>query len=274
MIEPSFNVPVLVEWLNNSPARQTVSGSRDLRGTSQFIHNPSAFNIENLDTRLSLGFLNEKFKQVYVAVQSAFKRSKTVEGIQREMSLRCENGAKLLMRRHHALRRVTPRGVESQYSSSNVGMQHEKISGPLSENQNGTEVLARRWHCHIVHFAASRRTASKRNINIQNVGVQDQNQRQMSYIHISGEFWVSGLPEGRERCRDTGHDLGMRRHRCAQLGGIPLTALRVQWIRLVMAARYCCVSYRQRRVEFDTPRPTDATAAYRRVTRRYRRVQK
>ncbi|KAJ7033366.1 hypothetical protein C8F04DRAFT_1184079 [Mycena alexandri] len=41
-------------------------------------------------------------------------------------------------------------------------------------SENGTEVPTRRWHCHIVHFAASRRTASKRNINIQNVGVQDQ----------------------------------------------------------------------------------------------------
>ncbi|KAJ7046151.1 hypothetical protein C8F04DRAFT_1173109 [Mycena alexandri] len=129
MTEPSFNVPVLVEWLKHLPVRQTVSGSRDLRGTSQFIHNPSAFNIENLDTRLSLGLLNEKFKQVYVAVQSAFKRSRTVEDIQREMSLRCENGAKLLTRRHHALRRVTPRGVKSQYSSSNVGMQHERLYG-------------------------------------------------------------------------------------------------------------------------------------------------
>ncbi|KAJ7035962.1 hypothetical protein C8F04DRAFT_1181742 [Mycena alexandri] len=136
-----------------------------------------------------------------VAVQSAFKRSKTVEDIQREMSLRCENGAKLLMRRHHALRRVTPRGLKSQYSSSNVEdfwasvsengaklltrRRAGRLQNPIlpfqtlmdrieSENQNGTEVLTRRRHCHIVHFAASRRTASKRNINIQNVGVQDQ----------------------------------------------------------------------------------------------------
>ncbi|KAJ7773994.1 hypothetical protein B0H16DRAFT_1450805 [Mycena metata] len=88
----------------------------------------SAFNIENLGTRLSLGLLNEKFKQVYttllciifqpVAVQSAFKWLKTVEG------LKSENGAKLLTRRHHTLRRVTPGGFKSQYSSSNVGMQH------------------------------------------------------------------------------------------------------------------------------------------------------
>ncbi|KAJ7027211.1 hypothetical protein C8F04DRAFT_1238183 [Mycena alexandri] len=140
MTEPSFNVPVLVEWLKHLPVRQTVSGSRDLRGTSQFIHNLLAFNIENLDTRLSLGPLNEKFKQVYVAVQSAFKRSRTVEDIQREMSLRCENGAKLLTRRHHALRRVTPRGVKSQYSSSNVGMQHEKSSGPLGSPRRSGEL--------------------------------------------------------------------------------------------------------------------------------------
>ncbi|KAJ7779939.1 NADP-dependent oxidoreductase domain-containing protein [Mycena metata] len=48
-----------------------------------FIHNPSAFNIENLDKQLGLGSLNAKFKHVYaallcivfqpVAVQSAFK---------------------------------------------------------------------------------------------------------------------------------------------------------------------------------------------------------
>ncbi|KAJ7029008.1 hypothetical protein C8F04DRAFT_1188111 [Mycena alexandri] len=156
--------------------------SRDLWGTSQFIHNPSAFNIENLDTRLSLGFLNEKLKQVYVAVQSAFKRSKTVEDIQREMSLRCmrdfwasvsENGAKSLTRRGAA-------------RLQNPILPFQTLMDRIeSENQNGTEVLTRRWH-HIVHFAASRRTASKRNINIQNVGVQDQHQ-------------VSGLFEERER---------------------------------------------------------------------------
>ncbi|KAJ7723883.1 P-loop containing nucleoside triphosphate hydrolase protein [Mycena metata] len=45
-----------------------VRGGRHQRGTSQFIH----------------GFLNEKFNEVYVAVQLAFKRSNTVEEIQRE----------------------------------------------------------------------------------------------------------------------------------------------------------------------------------------------
>ncbi|KAJ7016279.1 hypothetical protein C8F04DRAFT_1202720 [Mycena alexandri] len=196
MTEPSFNVPVLVEWLKHLPVRQTVSGSRDLRGTSQFIHNLLAFNIENLDTRLSLGPLNEKFKQVYVAVQSAFKRSRTVEDIQREMSLRCENGAKLLTRRHHALRRVTPRGVKSQYSSSNVGMQHEKSSGPLGSPRRSGELNTPlpklvRLGANVAIDAALPCTSPRHAARLQNTT--------SSFKTLLASIRVSGLFEERER---------------------------------------------------------------------------